>query len=314
MTPDKLRPDVRALVEAFAAQNVQPNQHLGVLAARRAMEYVSRSQGARTPIHEVRDVLVPGADGHLPARVYDPAPDLLLPLVIYIHGGGWTLGSVQAADGPCRRLAHAAQSVVVSLEYRLAPESPFPAPLDDCAAAIGWILDDPERVSRRAPSAVLTMGDSAGGNLVLSAAIQRRDSGLVQADGQMLVYPCVTSPHGNPLPSMTENADAPILTTDTMAWYWDTYLDGRDPDARVDLLQVEDLSGLPPTLIVAASLDPLRDEALLLAKRLTEAGVHTKLSLYAGAVHGFWWLDALLSQALELDADLAAFVAEVSQA
>jgi acetyl esterase len=304
---EPLRADVQALIEAFGTQNVQPNERLGVLAARRAMEYVTRSQSDRTRIREVRDILVPGAAGHLPARVYDPAPDLDLPLVVYVHGGGWTLGSVQAADGPCRRLAHAAQCVVVSIEYRLAPESPFPAPLDDCVAAIGWILDDPARITSGA-STVVTLGDSAGGNLVLSAAIRRRDDGLRQADAQMLVYPCVTSPRDNVLPSMTENADAPVLAARTMAWYWDTYLDGRLPDARVDLLQVEDLSGLPPTLVVAAGLDPLRDEALLLGDRLLKADVDTTSSLYDGAVHGFWWLDRVLQQAAELDEELAEFV------
>jgi acetyl esterase len=303
----RLRPDVQALIKAFGAQNVQPNERLGVLAARRAMEYVSRSQSERTRIREVRDILVPGADGHLPARVYDPAPDVDLPVVVYVHGGGWTLGSVQAADGPCRRLAHAAQCVVVSIEYRLAPESPFPAPLDDCVSAIGWILDDPSRVKTGA-STVMTLGDSAGGNLVLSAAIRRRNDGLRQADAQMLVYPCVTSPHGNVLPSMTENADAPVLSARTMAWYWDTYLDGRQPDPRVDLLQVENLSGLPPTLVVAAGLDPLRDEALLFVDRLLGAGVDTTSALYDGAVHGFWWLDGVLQQAAELDQELAEFI------
>jgi acetyl esterase len=304
---EPLRADVRTLVEAFGAQNVQPNERLGVLAARRAMEYVTRSQSDRVRIREVRDILVPGAEGHLPARVYDPAPDLDLPLVVYVHGGGWTLGSVQAADGPCRRLAHAAQCVIVSIEYRLAPESPFPVPLDDCVAAIGWILDDPARITS-GTSTVVTLGDSAGGNLVLSAAIRRRDDGLRQADAQMLVYPCVTSPHGNVLPSMTENADAPVLTARTIAWYWDTYLDGREPDPRVDLLQVKDLTGLPPTLVVAAELDPLRDEALLISKRLLDAGVETTTSLYDGAVHGFWWLDGVLEQAAELDMQLAEFV------
>jgi acetyl esterase len=302
-----LRRDVQDLVNAFAAQKVRPNEQLGVLAARRAMEYVTRSQGERTDIPVVRDILVPGADGLLPARVYDPAPHEDLPLVVYVHGGGWTLGSVQAADGPCRRLAHQARCVVVSLEYRLAPESPFPAPLDDCVAAIGWILDDPSRIVAN-PTSVVTLGDSAGGNLVLAAVLQRRDQGGRQPDAQMLVYPCVTSPHENSLPSMTENADAPVLTAKTMAWYWDTYLGGKQADSRVDILRTADLSGLPPTLVVAAGLDPLRDEASLLADRLVEAGVDTLLSVYDGAVHGFWWLDAVLRQAAELDHELAEFV------
>jgi acetyl esterase len=302
-----LRQDVQALVNAFAAQNVRPNEQLGVLGARRAMEYVTRSQGERTRIPVVRDILVPGADGLLPARVYDPAPQDELPLVVYVHGGGWTLGSVQAADGPCRRLAQQARCVVVSLEYRLAPESPFPAPLDDCVAAIGWILDDPARIVAN-PTCIVTLGDSAGGNLVLAAALQRRDQGGRQPDAQMLVYPCVTSPHENSLPSMTENADAPVLTAKTMAWYWDTYLGGKQADSRVDILRTADLSGLPPTLVVAAGLDPLRDEASLLADRLVEAGVDTFLSVYDGAVHGFWWLDAVLRQAAELDHELAEFV------
>lgn len=306
--PAALRADVQRLVDAFSALGVKPNDQLGVLAARRAMEQVTRSQSERVRIASVRDVLVPGGDGHIPARVYDPAPDEQLPLVVYVHGGGWCLGSVQAADGPCRRLARAARVVVVSLEYRLAPESPFPAPLEDCVAAIDAILGDPGLVGVR-PTSTVTMGDSAGGNLVLAAALHRRDAGAVQSDAQVLVYPCVTSPHTNTFPSMVENADAPVLSSATMAWYWDTHLLGREADTRVDLLLNPDLSGLPPTLVVAAGLDPLHDEAVEMTDRLREAKVSTTLLRYSGAVHGFWWLDGLLEQAAELDADIAAFIA-----
>ncbi|WP_214057483.1 alpha/beta hydrolase [Nocardioides aquaticus] len=259
----------------------------------------------------MRDILVPGADGQLPARVYDPARRDDLPLLVYVHGGGWTLGSVQAADGPCCRLAETAKCRVVSVEYRLAPESPFPAAVEDCAAAIGAILDDPSIVDRPS-SMVVTMGDSAGGNLVPATALQRRDDGSTQPHSLMLVYPCMTSPHENRLASMRENADAPMLSATTMAWYWDTYLDGRASDARVDLRQAASFSGLPRTLVVAADLNPLRNEALLVAENMERAEVDTAVSLYPGAVHGFWLLDGILEQTVELDHEIADFIASAA--
>lgn len=292
----------------FERLDVRPYEELGILRARRAMAGVTRSQSAPVPMARVEDIAVPGAVGRLPARIYDPSPGDELPLVVYVHGGGFTLGNVEAADGPCRRLANMAQAVVVSVEYRLAPESPFPAGLEDCIAAVDWLLEDPGRVG--AGGRRILMGDSAGGHLVASTSVHRRDAGLSAADAQVLVYPTVRPARGNPSPSYVENADAPLMTRSTMTWFWDQYLlevsDAADP--RIDLLRCRDFRGLPRTLIVAAELDPLRDEGLEFGARLAADGVPVETSLYEGGVHGFWWLDAMLEQAAELDRELAEFI------
>ncbi|MEU3457312.1 alpha/beta hydrolase [Micromonospora sp. NPDC006766] len=292
----------------FERLDVRPYEELGVLRARRAMAAVTRSQTAPLPVARVEDVTVPGAVGRLPTRVYDPAPGAGLPLVVYVHGGGFSLGNVEAADGPCRRLAETAKVVVASVEYRLAPESPFPAGLEDCRAAVDWLLDDPGRVG--AGDGRILVGDSAGAHLVASTSVQRRDAGLRPADAQVLIYPTVRPARGNPFRSYEENADAPLMSRSTMTWFWDQYLPAsHDPtDPRIDLLRCPDFRGLPRTLIVAAELDPLRDEGLELAARMAEDGVPVETSLYEGAVHGFWWLDAALGQAAELDGELAAFI------
>lgn len=308
-----LRTDVAALISMFQRLDVRPYEELGILRARRAMGAVTRSQNTPVPVARVEDITVPGAIGKLPTRVYDPAPGKELPLVVYVHGGGFSLGSVDAADGPCRRLAAAAQVVVASVEYRLAPESPFPAGLEDCQAAIDWLLKHPDRVG--AGSKRILIGDSAGAHLVTATSVHRRDEGLAAADGQVLIYPTVRPAHGNPFPSYVENADAPLMTRSTMIWFWDLYLSAsrEASDPRIDLLRCKDFRGLPPTLLVAAELDPLRDEGIELAERLAADGVPVETLLYPGAVHGFWWLDGVLKQAAELDADLARFIDQVSK-
>lgn len=305
-----LRPDVAALVSVFQRLDVRPYEELGILRARRTMSAVTRSQSPPVEVARVEDITIRGAIGALPTRIFDPAPGQDLPLVVYVHGGGFSLGNVDAADGPCRRLATTAQVVVAAIEYRLAPESPFPAGLEDCQAAVDWLLTHPSRVGA-GPRRVL-VGDSAGAHLVAATSMLRRDAGLPPADAQVLIYPTVRPAKDNPFPSYVENADAPLMTRATMRWFWDQYLSTPDDasDPRIDLLRCTDFSGLPPTLLVTAELDPLRDEGLELAARLAADGVPVQTVLFDGAVHGFWWLDGVLQQAAELDSVLAEFLAQ----
>ena len=202
---------------------------------------------------------------------------------------------------------------MVSLGYRLAPESPFPAGLEDCEAAVGSLMDDPTRVGAAGP--VVLHGDSAGAHLMAATAVRRRDAGLLEPAAMVLVYPTVRPVRGSRSRSLHENAEAPLMTRATLTWMWDQYLAaGRASGAGaatrpqdLDLL-AGPLHDLPATLVVGAELDPLRDDALDLATGLGRDGVPVEHVELPGAVHGFWWLDAALSQAAELDDLVAGFL------
>lgn len=300
------RPDVERLVAQFAELGVPTYDAVSVSHARALLDGVQRVQGPATDVALVRDVLLPGDAGMLPARVYDPAPGEEGPLVLYLHGGGWVLGGLKPADRPCRALAAASGCVVVSLDYRRAPETKFPGPLLDCVAAARSLAADPGQVGAGPGGALVLLGDSAGGNLAAATTLELRDTpGAVSA--QVLVYPCLHPARNSPFESYRRRADGPLMTAAELVWFWDHYLPspeaGRDP--RAAPLLAEDLTGLPPTTIVTAGLDPLRDEALRYAERLVEAGVEVTTTTYDGAPHGFWWMDAALGQAAELTAQLA---------
>jgi len=309
-------PDVVTLVAQFADLGVPTYDAVGVLHARALCDGVVRLQAPATPVAQVRDVLLPGHAGRIPARVYHPAPGQTRPIVLYLHGGGWTLGGIKPADRPCRALAAASGCVVVSLAYRLAPETPFPGPLLDCVAAARALVGDPALVGGmlgHGPGAgLILLGDSAGGNLAAATALELRDEpGSVSA--QVLLYPALHPARGTPFASYERQADGPLMTAREMEWFWHHYLatpaDGLDP--RASPLLAPDLSGLAPATIVTAELDPLRDEALAYAERLVAAGVAVRTTTYAGAAHGFWWMDGVLSQAVELSAQLAQVCAGV---
>ncbi|MBN9097570.1 MULTISPECIES: alpha/beta hydrolase [unclassified Pseudonocardia] len=298
-----LDPDAADLLARLDEMGMKPYEELGgVLRARSAIEGGRWMQEEKAEI-STRDVLVAGDTGRLPARVYHPEPGAVLPLVAHFHGGGWVGGSIAAADRPCRTLALASGCVVVSVEYRLAPENPFPAPLRDCVAATRWLASHAAEIGADGGRIAL-MGDSAGGNLAAATALVLRDEGGPDIAHQVLLYPVLDQ--GGSYPSRESNGTGYLLTAGSMAWFGSHYAaDAADPYASP--LRADHLRDLPPATIAVAGFDPLRDEGVAYAERLRADGVPVALLEWPGTVHGFFWM----AGELQAGRDLAANVAEV---
>jgi acetyl esterase len=246
----------------------------------------------------VHDLSIPGPASEIPVRVYAPH-DVERPcgVLVYFHGGGFVAGSIDSHDGTVRELAAGARCVVVSVEYRLAPEHPYPAAIDDCLAALRWVMANTTAVGGD-PDRIAIGGDSAGGNLAAAVALRNRDEGGPALALQLLVYPvtdvrCAT-------PSMTDNATGYLLTADSMRWMWSMYLADAATVAADDPYAspagASDLAGLPPAMVITAEFDPLRDEGEAYAARLAAAGVPTEVTRYDGQIHGFFSMHALAPQ------------------
>jgi acetyl esterase len=247
----------------------------------RALALVRRGPGyVPDAVAGVEDREISSAAGPVPVRVYAPSEDRNR-AITYFHGGGWVVGDLDTHDPVCRRVANALGATLVSVDYRLAPEHPYPAALDDAIAAVAWtaatFADRPHVVA----------GDSAGAALAAGAALRARDAGRPQLDAQLLLYP-PTDPAMS-MPSVHENGDGYFLTSTDMAWFLDQYL--PDPEHRaeadVDLLRA-DLSGLPPAVVATAEFDPLRDEGDAFAERLRAAGGTVRHIPGPGLIHGYF--------------------------
>jgi acetyl esterase len=234
---------------------------------------------------------IPGPDGEIPVRISTPLDATDPPGVItYLHGGGWVVGDLDSHDRTTQRLAAATGAVVVSVDYRLAPEHRFPAAADDAYAATVWTRE------HYGPSRHLVAGDSAGGNLAAVVCLMARDQGGPAIDHQLLVYPCADCAMDTE--SYEVNGTDYFLTRTKMAWFWEQYLgddDGSHPYASP--LRAADLTGLPPATVITAEFDPLRDEGEAYATALAAAGVPTEAFRADGLFHGFFGLDELLPEA-----------------
>ena len=242
------------------------------------------------------DRLIPGPAGDIPVRIYRPQAEGTHPVVVFFHGGGFVIGGIGTHDPLCQQLSSRVPAVVVSVDYRLAPEYPFPAAVEDCWAATQWVAANAAALGAD-PGRLAVAGDSAGGNLAAVVAIRARDAGSLPVAYQLLIYP--TTDATGSLPSIQENGQGYFLTAETMAWFHGHYLgpdgDRNHPDASP--LFIEDLSGLAPAFIVTAEYDPLRDEGEAYGRRLEEAGVPTKVRRYDGMIHAFFQLDAVIPAA-----------------
>jgi acetyl esterase len=257
----------------------------------------ARIVSARSPIPmaRVESVEIPGPAGAIPGRLYVPPPAAVaepFPLLVYYHGGGWVIGDLDTHDSPCRFLAAHAGAAVLAVDYRLAPEHPFPAAVDDSFAAYSWIAANAERLGAD-PRRIAVGGDSAGGNLATVVCLLAREAGAPLPAMQLLIYPVTET--AEELPSRGLFDEGFLLTRRDMDFFERHYLPpGADrTDPRVSVLRADDLSDLPPVYLAVAGFDPLRDEGEAYARRLREAGVRVALRRHPGLVHTFANLTAV---------------------
>jgi acetyl esterase len=292
MRADELDPELATVVDEIEALGLPEWHALSVDAARRVEDEVFAGD-PEPPVADVRDLAFDGPHGEVPVRVYRPAEalDRSTPparTLVHFHGGGWTLGTLDSIDGPCRELATRADAVVVSVDYRLAPEHPFPVAVDEAAAAAEWVADnaaafggDPERLG--------VSGTSAGAALALATCLYGRELGddPVELAAQFLCYPIAG--HDFETGSYRENADGPLLTRADMRWFYDRYLrspvDAHNPFAVP--LRAADLGDLPAATVVTAGFDPLRDDGVALAERFEREGTPVEHRHYPAMAHGF---------------------------
>ena len=297
-----LHPQVQPLVDAMAAMEGPKLHEMSPVEARAMFEAMRMAPPDLPELASVTDGKVPSPDGHvIPIRTYLPKSPSGSEsgkqaaerpgVCVYLHGGGWVIGSIESHDAPCRELAARSGCAVVSVDYRLSPETPYPGPLDDCVAVTEWIAANGDELGVDG-SRLVVAGDSAGGNLAAAVTLVARERGTPPIAAQLLVYPAtdLTLSH----PSMIENGEGYFLTADAMRWFAGHYGGDAAADHLVSPLHANDHSNLPPALVLTAEFDPLRDEGEAYAAKLEAAGVPTTLHRFDGQIHGFLGMYSML--------------------
>ena len=295
-----LDPQARALMDLVAARGVPPTHLMTPEDARRF--YRERrffTQPDPPEVSLVQELVASGLHGDIPMRLIRPAgvaQEVKLPVLVYYHGGGWTIGDRDTHDTLCRQLANGAGCAVVSVDYRMGPEHHFPAAVDDTLAATRWVHDHAGELALDAARLAIG-GDSAGGNLAAVVALAARDAGDLPITFQLLVYPATDM--RAVAPSHTACAQGYMLTADSIAYYRGHYIPdvGQWSDWRASPLLREDLQGLPPALVLTAGFDPLRDEGRQYADRLSAAGNAAQYVCFERQIHGFITMGRVLDEA-----------------
>ena len=309
-TAPKADADMQAVLDELAQLGGKPIETLTPVEARRqptpsdAVMSLLKKQGKDTspsalvPGVTSVDREIPGAAGNLPARVYTPDGSGPFPVVVYFHGGGWVIGDKQVYDGGARAISKHAQAVVVSVDYRLAPEAKFPAAWDDALAAYKWVAGNAASI-KGDPKRLALAGESAGGNLAIATAVAARDAKLQPPTHVLAVYPVGQTGNLN-TKSYKDSANAKPLNKPMIEWFVDKLLakpaDKADP--RLDLVNAK-FAGLPPVTIVSAQIDPLREDGALLETALKRAGVKVQRKLYSGTAHEFFGMGAAVKKAAD---------------
>lgn len=296
----QLDPQIRRLLEEERAAGGPAVAEMPIAEARERLRRSSERLGpANRDLCDAEDIDVGPDGGGLPARLYRPREAGRRPLIVYFHGGGWVRGDIETHDGACRQLCHDSGCAVLSVDYRRAPEHPFPAARDDALSALRWAastLDD----AGIDPGRLVVAGDSAGGNLAALAALHERDRGGITLAAQLLVYPATDLTMGTD--SYRRFGSGYRLTHAALLRFAELYLQGRydAADPQVSPLFAARFDGLPPAIIVAAPFDPLVDEGRLYAARLIEAGVAVDYITAPGMVHGFWTMGGAIDVANDI--------------
>jgi acetyl esterase/lipase len=303
--------DLKPVLEVLKKNTPKPIEKMTVDEARlqdspqAVAEALGKKSGKMVPISsiEISDIGVEGASGKLPARVYKPKGEGLLPVILYFHGGGWVLGKNEDYDVTLKSLASKTGAIILSPEYRKAPEYKFPAAHDDAFAVYLWLLENATKLGGD-PKKIAVAGESAGGNLAINVSIRARDQKKPLPIHQLLVYPVAGTDTNSP--SYVANQEAAPLNSPMMGWFFKNYLRSTEDlkDKRIDLVNA-DLRGLPTTTILTAEIDPLRSEGKTLAQRLQSQGVEVSYREYEGMTHEFFSMSPMLKQAEEAQAEVS---------
>ena len=309
--PAVLDPDAAAVFKAFQEAGRPPYETVGHVIARQlylAGRVVSNPEPPE--LESVKPLAIPAPHGSIPARIYTPKNRRqaggLAPALVFFHGGGWVIGDLDSHDVVCRKLADEGRLIVISVDYRLAPEHKFPAAVDDAIAATKWIAENAKQLGIDA-SRLMVGGDSAGGNLAAVVAIAARDGNGPAIAGQVLIYPATDFAMTHP--SHSEPETSILLTHSVIQWFKNHYLGDADiHDWRASPARATTLTGLPPAYVLTAGGDPLRDEGDEYAKNLKQAGVAVTYRHFAGQFHGFFTMGKLLPQANVAVSEIAAWL------
>ena len=253
--------------------------------------------GDSQEVAKVENVKIPVDDGEeIGLRIYTPEGNGPFPVFVYYHGGGWALGDLEVIDPILRSVTNEIGALVVSVDYRLAPEYKFPIPVEDCYAATKWVSENISRYNGN-PNQIAVGGDSAGGNLAAVVPLMSKDRGGPKIDLQVLLYPVTTNSFDTK--SYLENGKGNYLETSAMHWFGNQYFNTEEDKLNpyASPLLAKDLTGLPPALIFTAEYDVLRDEGEAYAEKLEEAGVPVELTRFDGQIHGFFWMPVIMDDA-----------------
>ena len=296
-------PQARMLLDQMEALGVGGLHEMPLADARAMIAGVAMFAGDPEPVASVEEREIPSDAGPVRVRVYRPEAGGPLPVVVSFHGGGWALGDLEIDDVVCRALANATPALVVNVDYPLAPEQPYPAPLDGCSGVVRWLQDHAAELGGDG-TRIAVVGESSGGNLAATAAIRLRDEGRPPLALQVLIYPALDSTMSTA--SYAEFEDGYFLTKGLMDWAWHQYAKTELENPWVSPMHATRLTGLPPALVITAEYDPLRDEGRAYAERLRAEGIDATITQYPGMIHGFYGMGGVFPAAKEAIAETVA--------